>query len=322
MIKASGAEQHIAPVPSVGNSKRNTLIGKVLRDKYLLLLLLPGLAYFIIFKYVPMWGVLLAFKNYQPYVGFFKSEWVGLDNFKQFFQDPVFFRLIRNTLLLGLYDMVFFFPAPIILAVLLNEVRKSFYKRFIQSLIYIPHFISMVIVASISYLLLTTEGGVINELMLKLFGYKIDFLTSENWFRPLIITQSIWKEMGWGTIIFLAALAGVDQEQYEAAIVDGANRFRQLWHITLPAIQGTIIIVLILRMGHFMDRGFEQVLLMINPLNRPVAEVFDTYVYTAGIVQGAFSYSAAVGLFKAIIGVILVFSTNYLAKRAGHSGIF
>ncbi|MDQ0901525.1 MULTISPECIES: sugar ABC transporter permease [unclassified Paenibacillus] len=322
MIKASGAEQHIAPVPSVGNSKRNTLIGKVLRDKYLLLLLLPGLAYFIIFKYVPMWGVLLAFKNYQPYVGFFKSEWVGLDNFKQFFQDPVFFRLIRNTLLLGLYDMVFFFPAPIILAVLLNEVRKSFYKRFIQSLIYIPHFISMVIVASISYLLLTTEGGVINEMMLKLFGYKIDFLTSENWFRPLIITQSIWKEMGWGTIIFLAALAGVDQEQYEAAIVDGANRFRQLWHITLPAIQGTIIIVLILRMGHFMDRGFEQVLLMINPLNRPVAEVFDTYVYTAGIVQGAFSYSAAVGLFKAIIGVILVFSTNYLAKRAGHSGIF
>ncbi|KQX49145.1 MULTISPECIES: ABC transporter permease [unclassified Paenibacillus] len=322
MIKASGAEEHIAPVTSARNSKRNTLIGKVLRDKYLLLLLLPGLAYFIVFKYVPMWGVLLAFKNYQPYVGFFKSEWVGLDNFKQFFQDPVFFRLIRNTLLLGLYDMVFFFPAPIILAVLLNEVRKSFYKRFIQSLIYIPHFISMVIVASISYLLLTTEGGVINELMLKLFGYKMDFLTSENWFRPMIITQSIWKEMGWGTIIFLAALAGVDQEQYEAAIVDGANRFRQLWHITLPAIQGTIIIVLILRMGHFMDRGFEQVLLMINPLNRPVAEVFDTYVYTAGIVQGAFSYSAAVGLFKAIIGVILVFSTNYLAKRAGHSGIF
>ena len=267
-------------------------------------------------------GSSLAFKNYQPYVGFFKSEWVGLDNFKQFFQDPVFFKLIRNTLLLGLYDMVFFFPAPIILAILLNEVRKSFYKRFIQSLIYIPHFISMVIVASISYLLLTTEGGVINELMLKLFGYKIDFLTSENWFRPMIITQSIWKEMGWGTIIFLAALAGVDQEQYEAAIVDGANRFRQLWHITLPAIQGTIIVVLILRMGHFMDRGFEQVLLMINPLNRPVAEVFDTYVYTAGIIQGAFSYSAAVGLFKAIIGVILVFTTNYLAKRAGHSGIF
>ncbi|KRF18657.1 ABC transporter permease [Paenibacillus sp. Soil787] len=322
MIKASGAEQHTVPVPAVVTSKRNTLIRKVLRDKYLLLLLLPGLAYFIIFKYVPMWGVLLAFKNYQPYVGFFKSEWVGFDNFKQFFQDPVFFRLIRNTLLLGLYDMVFFFPAPIILAILLNEVRKSFYKRFIQSLIYIPHFISMVIVASISYLLLTTEGGVINEVMLKLFGYKIDFLTSENWFRPMIITQSIWKEMGWGTIIFLAALAGVDQEQYEAAIVDGANRFRQLWHITLPAIQGTIIVVLILRMGHFMDRGFEQVLLMINPLNRPVADVFDTYVYTAGIVQGAFSYSAAVGLFKAIIGVILVFSTNYLAKRAGHSGIF
>ncbi|WP_376745604.1 ABC transporter permease [Paenibacillus sedimenti] len=321
-MKESRAEQHIVSVSAVGTPKRSTLMSKIIRDKYLLLLLLPGLAYFIIFKYVPMWGVLLAFKNYQPYLGFFNSEWVGLANFKQLFQDPVFFRLIRNTLLIGLYDMLFFFPAPIILALLLNEVRKAFYKRFIQSLIYIPHFISMVIVASISYLLLTTEGGVINEVIFKLFGYKIDFLTSETWFRPMIIVQSIWKEMGWGTIIFLAALAGVDQEQYEAAIVDGASRFRQLWHITLPAIQGTIIVVLILRMGHFMDRGFEQILLMINALNRPVAEVFDTYVYTAGIIQGAFSYSAAAGLFKAIIGVILVFTTNYLAKRAGHSGIY
>lgn len=179
----------------------------------------------------------------------------------------------------------------------------------------------MVIVASISFLLLTTEGGVINELLNNMFGVKIDFLTSENWFRPLIVTQSLWKEVGWGTIIFLAALAGVEQEQYEAATVDGASRLRQVWHITLPAIRSTIIILLILRMGNFLDRGFEQVLLMSNALNRSVAEVFDTYVYTIGITQGAFSYSTAVGLFKAVVGIILVFGSNFLAKRAGHSGI-
>ncbi|WP_028552656.1 ABC transporter permease [Paenibacillus sp. UNC451MF] len=322
MVKTSQAEQLPATVPSARARKRGSLMSRILHDKYLLMLLLPGLAYFIIFKYVPMWGVLLAFKNYQPFVGFFKSEWIGMDNFRQFFNDPIFFRLMKNTLLLGLYDMVFFFPAPIILALLLNEVRKSFYKRFIQTLIYIPHFISMVIVASITYLMLTTEGGVINELLFKFIGLKIEFLTSEDWFRPLIITQSLWKEMGWGTIIFLAALAGVDQEQYEAAIVDGASRFRQLWHITLPAIRGTIIVLLILRMGNFLDRGFEQVLLMSNALNRNVAEVFDTYVYTIGITQGAFSYSTAVGLFKSVIGIVLVLGSNYLAKRAGHSGIF
>ncbi|WP_282942102.1 ABC transporter permease subunit [Paenibacillus sp. RC67] len=322
MVKTSQAEQLPASVPSARARKRGSLMSRIIQDKYLLMLLLPGLAYFIIFKYVPMWGVLLAFKNYQPFVGFFKSEWIGMDNFRQFFNDPIFFRLMKNTLLLGLYDMVFFFPAPIILALLLNEVRKAFYKRFIQTLIYIPHFISMVIVASITYLMLTTEGGVINQLLFQTLGIKIEFLTSEDWFRPLIITQSLWKEMGWGTIIFLAALAGVDQEQYEAAIVDGASRFRQLWHITLPAIRGTIIVLLILRMGNFLDRGFEQVLLMSNALNRNVAEVFDTYVYTIGITQGAFSYSTAVGLFKSVIGIILVLGSNYLAKRAGHSGIF
>jgi putative aldouronate transport system permease protein len=322
MNNALDTEQAVSPLRGSAAFRKRTLLSRMLRDRHLMLLLIPGLIYFIVFKYVPMWGVLLAFKNYSPFTGFFQSEWVGFDHFKEFFGDPVFFQLIRNTLLLGLYDMVFFFPAPIILALLLNEVRVAFYKRFIQTLVYLPHFVSMVIVASISYLLLTTEGGVINELMFRLFGHKIAFLTDESWFRPLIITQSIWKEMGWGTIIFLAALAGVDQEQYEAAIVDGANRFRQLWHVTLPAIRGTIIVLLILRMGNFLDRGFEQVLLMTNALNRPVAEVFDTYVYTVGILQAQFSYSSAVGLFKSIIGIILVFTSNFLAKRSGHSGIF
>jgi putative aldouronate transport system permease protein len=301
---------------------RRPLLSRVKKDKWLLLLLFPGLVYFIVFKYVPMWGLLIAFKNYQPFLGFFKSEWVGLDNFKQFLQDPIFLNLMRNTFLLGLYDMIFFFPAPLVLALMLNEIRISGYKRFIQTLIYVPHFISMVIVASISFLLLTTEGGVVNELLFRLIGHRYAFLTSEDWFRPMIIGQTIWKEAGWGTIIFLAALAGVDQEQYEASIVDGAGRLRQLWHITLPAIRGTIVVLLILRTGNFLDRGFEQVLLMGNALNRDVANVFDTYVYTVGITQGAFSYSTAAGLFKAVIGILLVFLSNYLAKRAGHSGIY
>jgi putative aldouronate transport system permease protein len=295
---------------------------KFKRDKWLYALLLPGVLYFIIFKYLPMWGVLIAFKNFQPFLGFFKSEWVGWTNFKDFLQNPDFFRLLRNTTILALYDLIFYFPTPILLALLLNEIRISVYKRIVQTLIYIPHFISMVIVASITYILFTTQGGVVNVILEQLFGHKVEFLSSEAWFRPLIIAQSMWKEVGWGTIIFLAALAGVDQEQYEAAIVDGAGRLRQLWHITLPAIRSTIIVLLILRMGHFLDRGFEQILLMSNALNRNVADVFDTYVYFVGITQGAFSYSTAVGLFKSVVGVFLIFASNYLAKRAGHSGLF
>jgi len=292
------------------------------KDKWLYILMLPGLLYFLVFKYVPMWGILLAFQNYQPFLGFWKSEWVGLEHFRIFFDNPEFVMLLRNTLLLSFYNLIFFFPAPIILALLLNEVRIALYKRTIQTLIYVPHFISMVIVASLTYVFLTTEGGLVNELLLKYFGYKISFLSSPDWFRPMIIVQTIWKECGFGTIIFLAALASVDVEQYEAAIMDGANRWRQLWHITLPSISSTIVILLILRLGNVLDNGFEQIYLMLNPLNREVAEVFDTYVYMMGITQGAFSYSTAVGLFKAVIGVTLVLGANWLAKRFGQPGIY
>ncbi|WP_426455066.1 ABC transporter permease [Paenibacillus sp. S-38] len=299
-----------------------SVLRRLQRDKWLYVLLLPGLLYFLIFKYVPMWGVLLAFKNYQPFLGFWESEWVGFEHFRQFFANPDFGRLMRNTLLLSLYNLVFFFPAPIVLALLLNEVRVSLYKRAIQTLVYVPHFMSLVIVASITYVFLTTEGGIVNLLLEKFTGQKIDFLSNPEWFRPMIILQTIWKECGWGTIIFLAALAGVDAEQYEAAIVDGASRWRQLWHITLPSIQSTIVILLILRLGDVLDNGFEQIYLMSNALNRDVADVFDTYVYMMGITQGAFSYSTAVGLFKSVIGVTLVLSSNYLAKRFGQSGIY
>jgi putative aldouronate transport system permease protein len=308
--------------PTITNTSGSTRRGRLWRNRWLYALLMPGLLYFLVFKYVPMWGVLLAFQNFSPYHGFWKSEWVGLEHFRVFFTNPEFFMLLRNSLILSLYNLIFFFPAPIVLALLLNEVRVALFKRTIQTLVYVPHFISMVIVASLTYVFLTTEGGLVNELLDQYFGFKIPFLTSPDWFRPIIILQTIWKECGFGTIIFLAALAGVDPEQYEAAIIDGASRWRQMWHITLPSIRSTIVILLILRMGDVLDNGFEQIYLLLNPLNREVAEVFDTYVYFMGITQGAFSYSTAIGLFKSVVGIMLVVGANWTAKKFGQSGIY
>lgn len=305
-----------------GKANRTHRWAKLRRDRWLYVLLLPGLLYFLVFKYLPMWGVVIAFQNYQPFLGFWKSDWVGLDHFQTFFSNPDFMRLLRNTFILAVYDLVFFFPAPIIAALLLNEIRIAVFKRFIQTMVYVPHFISMVIVASMTYVFLTTQGGILNELIFQFTGEKINFLSNPDWFRPLIIMQIIWKETGWGTIIFLAALASVDVEQYEAAVVDGASRFQRLWNVTIPAMMPVIIILLILRLGNFLDNGFEQIFLMTNSLNRSVADVFDTYVYFVGITQGAFSYSTAIGLFKSIVGIILIYGSNWLARRFGQEGLY
>ncbi|UQZ37606.1 protein lplB [Paenibacillus sp. PK3_47] len=293
----------------------------MVRNKWLYIMLLPGLLYFIIFKYVPMYGLLLAFKNYQPFLGFVDSEWVGLKHFNRFFGDPLFWKLLRNTFILAAYNILFFFPLPIILALMLNELRSQAYKKWIQTMVYIPHFMSWVVIVSIAYLFFTTEGGLVNEAIASMGGEKVQFLLSPGWFRTFITGEVMWKETGWGTIIFLAALAGVDTQLYEAAKIDGAGRMRQLWHITLPAIRSTIVILLILRLGNFLDTGFEQIFLMLNSLNREVGEVFDTYVYTTGISQGEYSYSTAVGLFKSVVGLVLVFGSNFLAKRFGEEGI-
>jgi len=302
--------------------KRELTMRKLKRDKWLYVLLIPGVLYYLIFKIAPMWGIIIAFQDYSPFLGVSGSEWIGFKNFTDFFQNPDFIRLFANTLVLSLLSIVFYFPAPILISLMLNEIRRDLYKKVIQTFVYIPHFVSMVVVVSISYILFTTEGGPINNLIVNLGASKINFLGSIAWFRPLIIIQTIWKECGWGTIIFLAALSSVDAEQYEAAIVDGAGRFRQLWHITLPAIRSTIVILLIMRMGSVLSNGFEHIFLMTNSLNRSVADVFDTYVYTLGVTQGAFSYSTAVGLFKSLIGLILILSTDKIAKKCGESGLF
>ncbi|MDQ0897704.1 sugar ABC transporter permease [Paenibacillus sp. V4I7] len=302
--------------------KESLFIRDIVRDRWLYVILLPGVLYFIIFKYVPMFGLLMAFEDYKPHLGFMNSPWVGMKHFERFFSEPQFWMLFRNTILLAIYNLVFFFPLPIVLALMLNEVRIGIFKRFAQTLLYLPHFVSWVVAVGIFYVLFTTEGGVVNELIQKIGIEKIPFLLSEDWFRPMIISQSIWKEAGWGTIIFLAALSGVDLQLYEAARMDGAGRWRQLWHITLPAIRSTIVILFILRLGSFLDTGFEHIFLMLNSMNREVGEVFDTFVYMKGLTQGQYSYSAAVGMFKSLVGLVLVLGSNWIAKKFGEEGVY
>lgn len=302
--------------------KRSQLVRDLLRDRWMYLLLFPGILYFVVFKYVPMLGLVMAFQDYKPFTGFINSPWVGFKHFERFFMEPQFWSLFRNTLLLAIYNLVFFFPLPILLALMINEARREMFKRIVQTLLYLPHFISWVVAVGIFYVLFTTEGGVVNELLAQ-FGFeKIPFMLSEEWFRPMIIAQSIWKEAGWGTIIFLAALSGVDLQLYEAARMDGAGRWRQLWHITIPAIRSTIVILFILRLGSFLDTGFEHIFLMLNSMNREVGEVFDTYVYMKGLTQAQYSYSAAVGLFKSVVGLVLVLGANKFAKKFGEEGVY
>lgn len=319
MAKAMSAQAvTAAPV----TAKKETLFSYMKRHKWMYLLMLPGIIYFIIFKYVPMGGLIISFQNYSPYLGIAGSEWVGVEHFKNFFMNPDFKMLLINTFSISILNLVFFFPMPIILALLLNEVKNKFMKKSVQTMIYIPHFISMVIVASLTFTLLNTESGIINQIVYAVTGQKLEFLSDPKYFRWIIVIQNIWKETGWGMIIFMAALAGVDTQLYEAAQVDGAGKLRQMWHITLPAIKSTIIIMLIMKVGTLLNTGFEQIFLMKNSLNSSVAEVFDTYVYTLGITQGAFSYSTAVGMFKSLVATVMVVSTNWICKKCGETGLY
>ncbi|BCW60070.1 putative aldouronate transport system permease protein [Paenarthrobacter nicotinovorans] len=315
------ASERVATKPPAPSRRRGFAV-HFAHYKWLYLLLLPGVLYFAIFRYGPMYGVSIAFKDYVPFLGVNGSPWVGFTNFTDFFANPDFPRLLGNTLILAFLNLGIAFPLTIILALLLNEVRLSVLKRTVQTLVYIPHFLSWTIVASLSFLLFALDIGPLFQFVNGLFGTNVDILSDPNWFRPLIVLQEIWKNTGWGTIIFLAALATVDQDQYEAAIIDGAGRFRRVWHITLPGIRSTIIVMLILAIGQMLNTGFEQIYLMTNALNRSVADVFDTYVYFVGITQGAYSYSTAVGLFKSLVGIVLIFGTNWLSKRFNQSGLF
>ena len=294
---------------------------EVRRDRWLYLLLLPGLIYFIVFKYLPMFGIVIAFENYVPYSGVLGSQWVGLKWFQYFFKFPAWINYLKNTLILSVMSLVFYFPAPIILALLLNEMRNMHYKKTLQTMLYVPHFISIVIVVSITFVMFG-PSGIVYKLTNQLLGYPINYMGSPDTFRWMIIGQTIWKETGWGTIIFLAALTNVDTQLYEAAMVDGAGRFRRLWHITLPAIRSTIVLMLILRMGSMLDTGYDHLILMANPLNRSASQTLDVFVYQQGIQQGQFSYASAIGLMKAVVSVTLVVSSNKIAHLLGEQGLY
>ena len=319
--------KNAAAVAAPTAKKKHTWV-QIKRNKWMYLLLLPGVLFFIIFKIVPLWGIFIAMKNYYAGVPFMAAEWVGLDNFIRFFSSNSFLQLLRNTLIISGMNIVFYFPLPIILALLLNEIRVQWYKKVLQTLVYVPHFVSMVVIASITFMLLkesssdATTGGAIFEITKKLTGTGETWLSGKVAIYWVLLVQNIWKETGWGTIIFLAALAGVDVEQYEAAIVDGATRFQQLIYITLPAIFSTIVTMFILRMGSVLDTGFEQIILMQNSLNMSSTDTFDTYVYNIGRVDGNYGYSTAVGLFKSVVSLICIQVANRLAKKAGQSGLY
>jgi putative aldouronate transport system permease protein len=301
---------------------KRSLGSRLWKERYCFLLLLPGLLYFIVYRYVPMLGNIIAFEDYSPFQGFLHSPWVGMKHFQRIFEDAEVVRVIGNTLLLFFLQTVFAFPVPIVLSLMLNELRNERYKRAIQSIVYLPHFLSWVVVVGIATIFLKSEG-LVNKLLHLMFGMEaISYLQEPHWFMPLIVLEVIWKESGWGTIIFLAALAGVNPSLYEAAIMDGANRWRKIWHITLPAIRGTTVILLILTLGSVLDSGFEQIFLMLNAFTMEVGNVLDTFVYYKGIQQSDFSFGTAVGLFKGVVGLILIVGVNWFAKKFGEDGVF
>ena len=293
----------------------------IVRNKWLYIMLIPGVVYFLVFKYLPMWGVVIAFEDYSPFLGPLKSAWKGLYWFQRFFSTKKWVTYLTNTLVLSIMSIILTFPAPIILALMLNEIRNIHYKKITQTLLYVPHFISIVIVVSITYVIFGADG-IIYKLTTQLLGNSIDYLGDPKVFRWMIVGQAIWKETGWGTIIFLAALTNVDTQLYEASMIDGANRAQRLWHITLPAIRSTIVLLLVLRMGSVLDTGYEHLILMSNALNRSVSQTLDVFVYENGIKNGQYSYTTAVGLMKSLVSVIMVVSANKIAHALGEEGLY
>ncbi|WP_235885897.1 ABC transporter permease [Paenibacillus cymbidii] len=288
-------------------------------------LIAPGLLYFLIFHYVPLYGIIIAFKDVAPFDGFrgiFTSEWVGLKQFHTFTGSYYFWDILGNTVIISLYRLLFGFPAPIVLALLMNEVRIVAFKKVVQTISYLPHFISMVVMAGLTTTVFALDGGTINEVLHRLGFEPLYFLGDGRYFRSVLVSTGIWKEIGWGTIIYLAAIAGIDPQLYEAAVVDGAGKLRQIWHITIPGILFVIVIMFIFAAGGLLNAGFEQIFLLYSPPVYKVADIIDTYVYRKGLVEMQYSFATAVALFKSVIAMALLLGTNYLAKKLNQDGIW
>jgi len=283
-------------------------------------LILP-VVFLVIFRYLPMAGNIIAFRRFRPGGSLFGDYWVGFYYFEMFWNDPTFWRVFTNTIIIGALSLAIVFPLPIVLALLLNEVRVRKFKRLVQTITYLPHFMSIVIVAGIVFQL-TSLDGTINQIIRAVGAEPISFMQDASWFRPIYIGSEIWQTVGWGTILYLAALTTIDDQLYEAARIDGANRWQQTWHVTIPGITPTMVVLLILNIGSFLAVGFEKILLLYNPLLYPTADVISTYLYRVGIASGSYSYSTAIGLFEAIIGLTLVLSANAISRRLVGSSLW
>lgn len=309
------------PLNNGKKSLRERIVADYKQNKFVILMLLPVVLWYIVFHYVPLYGITIAFKSFSPMKGIMGSPWVGLQYFKDFFQGFYAWRVIRNTLLINIYQLIFGFPAPIILALLLNEIKNSTFKRTVQTVTYLPHFISMVVICGM-IVDFTAKDGVINA-VLAIFGWNpTNLLLKPEYFRTVYIGSGIWQGVGWGSIIYLAALSAIDTEQYEAATIDGANRWRQFVHVTLPGIAPTIIILLILNIGRLMSEGAEKVILLYNPNTYETADIISSFVYRRGLIESNFSFSTAVGLFNSLVNLVLLVTANKISRKVNDTSLW
>lgn len=304
---------------STSNIRNNLSFGARLssdirRNRRLYVMMLPVILFYLLFHYVPMFGAVIAFKEYSPSLGILGSKWVGLMHFKEFFSSYYFGRILKNTILLSVYNILFCFPAPIILALLLNELKSRHFLKFTQTIIYLPRFVSIIVICSLIKTF-TYSDGLINDLLLPFFGERIPLLQEPKYFRPVYIISEIWQTVGWDSIIYMAALAGVDQELYEAAKIDGAGKLRQLFSVTLPSIAPTIVVLFIIKVGSMMNIGYEKVILLYNEVIYETADIISSFIYRKGLLDFSWSYSSAVGLFNSVCSFILLFSANAISRK-------
>lgn len=294
----------------------------IYRDRLLYLLLIPFLLWFLVFKYLPMIGVQIAFKDFSLFRGISGSEWVGLGHFKEFIGSEYFLRVFKNTIIISLYGLIICFPAQIILAIMISEVTHAKFKKAVQTLTYLPHFVSVVVVAGIVTTFLSPSSGLVNIILDKLGMEKIYFLTNPNYFRGIYTTMNLWKETGFASIVFIAAIAGIDTQLYEAAKMDGANKLKQIIHVTLPGILPTIVVMLIMKIGSLLSVGYESIILLYQPATYEKADVISTYVYRSGLIEGRYDFATAVGLFNSIVALVLVLVANKISRKVTETSLW
>lgn len=321
MLKAQASAKS-GPEQKTFGARAKNVMRILIRDKWLYVMFLPVILYYVLFHYLPIGGIVIAFKDYNLFEGIWESPWVGFENFENFFNSIYFWRLLRNTLAISLMDLIIGFPAPIILALMLNEVVHNTFKRVIQTISYLPHFVSMVVIAGLVFNFLSPSTGLINNLIAAVGGERVNFLADPKYFWIIFTLMNCWKGVGWASIIYLAALSGVDTSLYEAAIVDGAGRWKQTYYVTLPAILPTIVVLFIMRVGNILTVSYEGIILLYNPAIYETADVLSTYVYRRGLIDADYSFATAVGVFQSILSLILVILANKISKKVSESSLW